>query len=62
VLLREAYHDKDVEWDEFKDIVEELFLKGEIELNDDQENQLTSTLVNPPLEGLGKILKNLRLF
>jgi hypothetical protein len=62
VLLREAYLDKDVEWDEFKDIVNELALKGEIKLNDDQFNQLGSTLDNPPLKGLETILKNLRIF
>lgn len=62
VLLREAYKNKDVEWDEFKDILNELFIKGEIELSPDQQNQLSSTLDNPPLEGLGKILKNLRIF
>jgi flagellar biosynthesis/type III secretory pathway protein FliH len=62
VLLREAYLDKDIEWDEFKNIVDELFIKGEIKLSDDQQNQLSSTLDNPPLQGLGKILKNLRIF
>jgi hypothetical protein len=62
VLLRETYLDKDVEWDEFKDIVDELLIKGEIKLNDDQFNQFSSTLENPPLKGLEPILKNLRIF
>jgi len=62
VLLREAYLDKDIEWDEFKDIVNELALKGEIKLNHDQFNQLGSTLENPPLKGLETILKNVRIF
>jgi hypothetical protein len=60
ILLREAYSNKDVEWDEFKNILDELMIKGEIKLNDDQFNML-DTLDQPPLSGLEKFLKNIRL-
>lgn len=61
ILLREAYGDKDVEWDEYKNIIDYLVINGEIKLNEDQFNML-DTLDQPPLSGLEKFLKNLRLF
>lgn len=66
ILLRKAYQDqKGVDWMDFKDVINELLSKspqeGGITLNEDQFNQLNSTLDEPPISPLGRILKFLHL-
>ena len=61
ILLREKLkNEKDIDWDEYKDIVNDLILEKKIKLNPDQENRMND-LEQPPLSGLGKFLKNIRL-
>lgn len=61
VLLRKAYEDKNVPWDQFKDALDELIMNGDIELDPDQMNSQFIFLSEPPLNALGKILHNLNL-
>jgi len=60
ILLRQEYDKKGIDWQKFKDDLNELVMDGEVKLNDDQFNQF-DTLEQPPLNGLEKILKNLRI-
>ena len=60
VLLRKAYEDKGVDWESFKDNLNDLIFNGEVNLNDDQFSQL-DVLDSPPLNNLDKILFNLKL-
>lgn len=60
ILLRKAYEEKGVDWDEFKNNLNDLIINGDVNLNEDSFNQL-DTLEQPPLNGLEKILKNLRI-
>jgi len=65
ILLRKAYADKGVDWSTFRDGIYELLSippeEGGISLDNDQFNALNSTLYEPPISPLGKILKFLRL-
>ncbi|MES2875434.1 MAG: hypothetical protein V4708_17050 [Bacteroidota bacterium] len=62
VLLRKAYEDKGVDWDTFKTAVEELQLTGQFNPEDDtQLNQMGSTLKEPPLGYLGRLLHAVKL-
>jgi hypothetical protein len=60
ILLRKAYDQKGVQWDEFKDQLNSLILSGEIKLNEDQFKML-NILEQPRLDNLDKILKELHL-
>lgn len=60
VLLRKAYEDRGIDWNEFKDSLNDLILNGDIKLNSDQLNFL-DVLEQPPLNNLDKILHGLKL-
>ena len=60
ILLRKGFEDKDVEWDQFKDALNQLADSGQIELNPDQFNQLND-LDMPALSGLDKFLHSVKL-
>lgn len=60
ILLRKAYEDKGINWDVFKDTINDLIQSGEIELTPDQFNMLDH-LEKPPLDKLDKILHGLQL-
>lgn len=60
ILLRKAYEDKGVDWQEFKDVVNDMIINGQLKLTDDQFNQL-DTLDTPPLDNLDKLLHGLNL-
>lgn len=60
ILLRKAFEEKGVDWNEFKDALNELELNKEIKLEADQETQ-RHFLDSPPLSNLGKILKGLNI-
>ena len=55
ILLRKAYENKGVDWEGFKDALNNLILKGSVKLNADQLNFLDK-LEEPPLNKLDKIL------
>ena len=56
ILLRRKYEDdKGVDWQLYKDSLNELISTGQFKPNADQFNQLDS-LEQPPLDLLGKIL------
>ncbi len=58
ILLRRAFREKGIEWDQFKDILNTLEREGH-PFNPDQINMLDK-LDTPPLDNLGKILHGLR--
>ena len=58
--MRKAFEEKGVDWNEFKDALNELELNKEIKLEADQETQ-RHFLDSPPLSNLGKILKGLNI-
>lgn len=60
ILLRKAYEDKGVDWQEFKDTLNDKIISGEIKLNDDQFNHL-DLLDYPPLDRLDTLLYGLGL-
>lgn len=60
ILTRKAYEDKGVDWQAFKDAMNDAILNGGLKLNDDQFSQL-DILDNPPLDNLEKILHGLNL-
>lgn len=59
VLARKAFEDKNYDWRQFKDVLNELESEG-FELTDDQKSQ-RETLNTPPLNTLEKILEGLNL-
>jgi hypothetical protein len=60
ILLRKQFEDKGIDWQAFKDNLNELILSGQVKLNDDQFDRL-DVLDNPPLNNLDKILHGLKL-
>ncbi len=60
ILLRKAYEDKGVDWQTFKDSLNDMIQSGEITLNDDQFNHL-DLLDYPPLDRLDTILHGMGL-
>jgi hypothetical protein len=60
ILLRKAFEEKGVDWQEFKDQLNDLVNSGEVQLNDDQFESL-NTIDQPPLNMLEKILHGLKL-
>ncbi len=55
ILLRRAYDGKNVDWQDFKDALNQNIIEGKIKLNDDQFNHL-ELLDQPPLTNLDKLL------
>jgi hypothetical protein len=60
ILLRKAFEDKGIEWDAFKEAIDNAYLSGDVKMTPDQENQM-ETLDSPPLNRLEKILHGFRL-
>lgn len=60
ILLRKAYEDKGVNWELFKNTLDDMILNGEVKLNEDQFNMLDD-LDQPPLNRLEKILNYIGL-
>jgi hypothetical protein len=60
ILLRKGIMDKGGHWENFKDNLDEMIGEGLIQLSDDQWNQY-STLEEPPLDDLDRIVEQLNL-
>jgi hypothetical protein len=60
LLLRKAYEDKNVDWQTFKDIVDEGILDGQIKLTPEQY-YFKDNIDNPPLKNLDVILEGLNI-
>ena len=60
ILLRKAYGEKGVDWEDFWESLKPLIKNGSLKLTDDQEKQLND-LSQPPLDGLDKLFKSLGL-
>jgi len=61
ILLRKELEKKNVDWETYKDILDDMVINGKIKLNPDQDLAFTDTLDQPPLTTLGKILKKFNL-
>jgi hypothetical protein len=61
IQLRKLAEDRGYDWRIYKDVLNELFNDGVIDLTDDQLIQLNSYLNEPPLDNIGKILYKLNL-
>jgi len=60
ILLRKAYEDKGVDWQTFKDNLNDLIIEGQFKMNDDQFNNL-DRLDEPPLDNLDQLLYGMKL-
>jgi hypothetical protein len=60
ILFRSALDKKGVDWQDFKDALNQNIIEGRVKLNDDQFNHL-ELLDQPPLDNLDKILYNFNL-
>ncbi len=60
ILLRSGLEKKGVDWQDFKDALNQNIIDGKVKLNDDQFNHL-ELLDQPPLDNLDQILYNFNL-
>jgi len=60
ILLRKVYEDKNVDWQTFKDDINDLIIEGKFMMDDDQFKHL-DLLDTPPLDNLDKLLYGIKL-
>lgn len=58
ILLRKAYEDKNVDWEQFKEALDNAIVLGKIKMTPDQKNQYKH-LSEPPLGPLDKLLESM---
>lgn len=61
ILLRRAYQDKGVDWETFKDLLDDAIKNGDVKLSDDQFESQYDILNVPPLDGLTKFIQKIKL-
>ena len=59
ILLRKAYEDRGVDWNSFKDVIDQMTLNGQFK-PDPEQIKAMELLDNPPLDRLDAILHHFK--